>query len=389
MAQAVQEPSPGAQASGLRLGSVVRLARYVLKRILILGITVVVGVYGMLLIANAGGYVDEVRINQIRQEIIGQVSANPELQQLPTDERRERLEQMMAQEIERQGLNRPYLPISWTDEGLEIVPYSRSVNHLVNAITLTLGRASDITSDSGSKQVRLILLERLPPTILLLGTGFLLLFFSSLFTALMLSRRYGTWIDRVMVSLAPASAAPSWFYGIFLILIFASALNWLPFGGLVDAPVPESTGPYALSVLKHMILPVLAIWVAGFFLAVYQYRTYFLIYSSEDYVEMAKAKGLPAGTIQRRYILRPTMPYIVTQFLLSVITLWQGSVVLEVVFNWPGLGQLLFQAIQQFDIAVFIGNIAIYAYLLAIVVFLLDIIYALVDPRVRVGQESG
>ncbi|MFB6285007.1 MAG: ABC transporter permease [Candidatus Bipolaricaulia bacterium] len=389
MAQAVQEPSSGDQASGLRLGSVLQFLRYIVVRLLILAATVVVAVYVMLLIVNAGGYVDQVRMNQIRQQVIAQVSSNPELQKLPTEERRERIQAMIKQERERLGLNKPFWPIAMTEDGLRLVPQNRSFNHLSNAITLTLGRASQVTSDTGSKQVRLILLERLPPTLLLLGTGFLILFFSSLIMALVLSRRYGTWLDRIMVSLAPTSAAPSWFYGIFLILIFAAVLGWLPFGGLVDAPVPESALAYSLSVLEHLILPVVAFWVSGFFLAVYQYRTYFLIYSSEDYVEMARAKGLPSGTIQRRYILRPTLPYIVTQFLLSVITLWQGAVVLEIIFNWPGLGRLLFQAINQFDVAVIIGSVAIYAYLLAIAVFMLDIIYALVDPRIRVGEGSG
>lgn len=384
MAQAVQEPSSGDQASGLRLGSVLQFIRYVLVRLFTLGVTVVFAVYVMLLIANYGGYVDQVRENQIQQEVIAQVSSNPDLQRLPTDERRERVQEMIQQEKERLGLDKPFWPIAMTEDGLRVIPQNRSFNHLINAITLTLGRASEITSDTGSKQVRLILLERLPPTLLLLGTGFLLIFFTALFMALVLSRRYGTWLDRFIVSLAPTSAAPSWFYGIFLILIFSSALAWLPFGGLVEAPVPETTGAYALSVLEHMILPVAAFWVSGFFLTAYQYRTYFLIYSSEDYVEMARAKGLPSGTIQRRYILRPTLPYIVTQFLLSITTLWQGSVVLELVFNWPGLGRLIFQAINQFDIAVIIGSIAIAAYLLAIVVFMLDIIYGLVDPRIRV-----
>ena len=77
-------------------------------------------------------------------------------------------------------------------------------------------------SDSGSRQVRYILGERLGPTLLLMATGQLLLFFSSVFFALFLSRRYGTVLDRIVVAMAPTSAAPAWFYGIFLILIFAA-----------------------------------------------------------------------------------------------------------------------------------------------------------------------
>jgi len=211
---------------------------------------------------------------------------------------------------------------------------------------------------------------------------------ASIFLALFLSRRYGSFLDRIVVALAPTSAAPSWFYGIFFILIFASVLRVLPFGGMVDAPPPEGTLAYALSVLRHMVLPVAALAISSIFLSIYSWRTFFLIYASEDYVEMAKAKGLPSGVIERRYILRPTLPTIITNLSLGIISLWSGSIILERVFTWPGLGRLLFQAIGQFDIPVIIASVVIYAYLLALTVFLLDIIYALVDPRVKIGGDD-
>jgi len=71
-----------------------------------------------------------------------------------------------------------------------------------------------------------------------------------------------------------------------------------------------------------------------------------------------------------------------------LISVWMGGIILETVFNWPGLGKLLYQAIHLFDTPVIVGSTVLYAYLLAITVFFLDIIYALVDPRVRVGAES-
>ena len=134
-----------------------------------------------------------------------------------------------------------------------------------------------------------------------------------------------------------------------------------------------------------MILPVSAWLISAMFLTIYNWRTFFLIYASEDYVEMAKAKGLPDGMIERRYILRPTLPNIITSFALTLITLWTGAIITETVFNWPGIGQLYARAIGAFDTPVIVANVVIYAYLLALTVFLLDFIYALVDPRVRVG----
>ena len=98
---------------------------------------------------------------------------------------------------------------------------------------------------------------------------------------------------------------------------------------------------YAFSVLKHLLLPTTAILISAVFLNTYNWRTFFLIYSSEDYVEMAKAKGLSSREIERRYILRPTLPTIITNFALLLITLWTGAIILETVFNWPGLGKTL------------------------------------------------
>jgi len=205
---------------------------------------------------------------------------------------------------------------------------------------------------------------------------------------LFLSRRYGSRLDRILVGLAPLSAAPAWFYGLFLILIFAAILGILPFGGMVSAPPPREAFAYIRSLLRHMILPVSSIVLSAVFLSIYSWRTFFLIFSSEDYVDMAKAKGLTSGMIERRYVLRPTLPTIVTSFALTLIGLWTGGIVLETVFTWPGLGRLLYQAIGQYDTPVIVGSTVIYAYLLAGTVFLLDFIYALLDPRVKVGAGT-
>jgi peptide/nickel transport system permease protein len=125
------------------------------------------------------------------------------------------------------------------------------------------------------------------------------------------------------------------------------------------------------------------------FLSIYNWRTFFLIYSSEDYVEMAKAKGLPSRLVEQRYILRPTLPTIITNFALLLITLWTGAIITETVFLWPGLGRTLFRAIGLYDTSVIVGSTIIYAYLLAMTVFILDFVYALVDPRVKIGGSGG
>lgn len=158
---------------------------------------------------------------------------------------------------------------------------------------------------------------------------------------------------------------------------------------MVDAPPPSNNISYALSMLKHMILPVAAYSTSAIFLSIFSWRTFFLIYSSEDYVEMAKAKGLTSQDINNKYIMRPTLPTIITSFALLVISSWTGAPIFETIFSWPGLGRALYQAVGLFDTPVIVGETVIFAYLLAITVFLLDIVYAIVDPRVKIGGEGG
>ncbi len=352
--------------------SIVRLLRYTATRLVALFFTVMVGVYFTVLVANMGGHVDNIRRAAIREEVLTSLSADIQFQRLPQEERTRIIQENIALRERQYGLDQPFI--------------QRSLNSLVSAMTLNLGFSQNMSSDSGSRLVRNIILERLPSTLVLFGTANLILFFLSLFLGLSLSRRYGSFFDKLVLALAPTSAAPGWFYGLFLILIFAGLLRLLPFGGMVGTPPPEDPLSYALSVMRHMILPVAATLISAIFITIYNWRTFFLIYSSEDYVEMAKAKGLSDRMIERRYVLRPTLPNIITSFALLLIGLWTGAIILETVFNWPGIGRLYFQAIGLFDVPVILANVVVYAYLLSLTVFLLDFIYALVDPRVRVGE---
>ncbi|MDE0431220.1 MAG: ABC transporter permease [Caldilineaceae bacterium] len=352
-----------------------RVVQYAGLRMVALFFTVLIGVYLTILIANMGGHVDEIRKGYIREQVAISAGFDDEFKNMTADERREHIDKLVVLQEKRMGLDRPFLV--------------RSFNFLWGAMTLNLGWADNMSSDSGSRQVRLIILERLPATLLLFSTSFLLNFLVGILVALYLSLNYGSRLDRVIVGLAPTSAAPSWFYGLFFILLFSALLGWFPFGGLVSAPPPESIINYALSVLNHLVLPVIAIFFSSIFLGIYGQRTFFLIFSNADYVDMARAKGLSDRVVERRYIMRPTMPTIVTSLALSIIGLWFGSIVLETIFNYPGLGRLFYLASNIFETSVIVGSTVIYAYLLGITVFFLDIVYALIDPRVKVGGNQG
>ncbi len=372
-----QQPKPVAAASRKAFRSTFsRVARYTLVRAITLFLTVVVGVFLTIIIANMGGYLDEIRRTDITERITQEANLNPAIRSLDPEARQAWIDGRIALEIEKYGLNKPFL--------------ERTLRFMADALTLNLGRSQNMSSDTGSRTVRLIILERLPPTLVLFGTVGFILFFVELFIALFLSRKYASALDKFIVTMAPMNSAPGWFYGIFLILIFAALLKILPFGGMVDAPPPARWSlEYFLSLLKHMILPAIALAVSQVINNVYAWRTFFLIYSSEDYVEMAKAKGLSARNIERRYVLRPTLPTIITTFAFVLIGIWQGAAIFETVFNWPGLGRQIFQAIGLFDVPVIVGSVVIFAYLLAITMFLLEFIYVMVDPRVKIGQQGA
>ena len=361
----------GSRKTGLT-GTFVRVVKYSAMRLITLMITVAIGVYLTILIANMGGYVDNIILGQIREDVINSLRSNVTFQSLPQDQKESYVQTIIANKEKALGLDQPFVV--------------RSFRYLGEALVLDLGRAKHMQSDHGSNLVRNILLERLPATLLLAGIANLSVFFFSVFFALALSRKYGSFWDKAIIALSPTSAAPPWFYGIFLILIFAALLHWMPFGGLVDSPPPDNRFDYGLSVLKHVTLPALSIILSTIFISIYNWRTYFLIYSSEDYVDMAKAKGLPSRDVERHYILRPALPNIITSFALLMIVLWTGFTITETVFLWPGLGRTLYQAIGAYETSVIVGSTIIYAYLLAITVFLLDFVYALVDPRVKVGD---
>jgi len=377
------EKTPGEPESSLvpkkkghsALRSLKRFGRYTAVRVFTLFCTVVVGIYLSILVANMGGFVDTILEGQIIEQVGGEMMANDQLRELSFEERQAWRDARIEVLMHMRGLDRPFI--------------IRSFEHLRNAITLDLGRATFISSDSGSKEVKRIILERLPITMVLFTTGSLVVFFVALAGALVLSRRYGSTVDRIVVALAPTSTAPAWFYGLFLILLFAFVFRILPSGGMLGNSIPETPLAYALTVLKHMILPLTAWVISRVFLAIYTWRTFFLIHSEEDYVELGKAKGLRGRALERRYILRPTLPAVITQFAFILITSWQGAIVTETVFKWPGLGRLYYSAVQAFDTPVIVGTIVIFAYLLAATVFCLDIVYALIDPRVKLGKEGA
>jgi len=338
-----------------------RLGRYLIRRFLTLLMTLVVGVYIAVVVANLGGFVDDITRANIG-EGLNAMSRGGWLKDVSPEEKVRIFEETRIQMEEAAGLYQsfPLRCARWTYQAL------------------TFQWASQDMWDA------------LPYTLLLFGVAVVLLFFTSLFMSLALSLRYGSKLDRLIVALSPLSSAPSWVHGIILIVIFAAGLGWLPYGGVYDIDIPETRVGYALMVARHLVLPVGAIFLSAFFTLVYTWRTFFLIHAGEDYVEVAQAKGLPYRMIEQRYILRPALPFVITNFALMVLAFWQTSIVLEVYFDWPGIGRLYMAAVgmRGYSQHMVMSLMTLFAYLLAVSFFLLDAIYLLVDPRVGMEKEQ-
>lgn len=353
-----------------------RIATYTLVRSVTLFFAVVVGLYLTILVANLGGYVDKVFQGQINETLLGMIRGGW-LRELPPEQREAAIEAARWEMEESYGLHEPFLLRTW--------------KWLVHGLTLDFGEtrfsySANYFSASNPQDIRKLIQQALPYTLTLIGTANLVVFLLSLVISMRISRNYGGFLDRLFVALSPISSVPPWVHGIWLVILFSAQLHLLPFPRRVEILQSENWVEYLPFLAQYAVLPFLAIFISAIFMNIYYWRSYFLIYSGEDYVELARAKGLPASTLEHRHILRPALPYIVTSFALAMIGLWQGAIALEVLFYWQGIGQMFLRAVRLFDTPMIVGIVVCFAYILAITIFILDIVCALLDPRIQIGS---
>jgi len=374
---------------------------HLLKKGLLISLTIFLGVFITISIMNrtvvvgwgtSPAQLDATIERQIDRTIQLYFRDNPSVRNLPQFEREALFDQMYEELVEEFRLDLPKFQrhLLWTLKALKL-DWGRLRVGEVNPFPILGWKPEKFNLNQE------LLLTYLPNTMLLAGSAFFLVFMFGLPLSLMLARNYGRWFDRVLSFFSPLSSIPSWVIGILLIWIFAFELGILPSGRMYDAFPPSTRWGYVLVILKHMALPVLSITLSLFFQLVYSWRTFFITFSSEDYVELGKAKGLSNRALQRKYILRPSLAYIITSFSLLFVSFWQMTIALEVVFNWPGLGWLYVvkglpnlwgESIYPGDLLISISLVVIFAYLMGGVVLLLDFCYVLVDPRVTLGQKD-
>lgn len=269
--------------------------------------------------------------------------------------------------------------------GLDREWYERLPQLVFKVLTFDLGESRSIRSFGGSNSVVDILLERLPNTVILLTTALVITAVIGLSLGVWLSTRPGSRIDRAVSYLAAiTNGLPAWWAGILLILVFSFMLRVLPSGGMFSTPPPEGALPRLLDLLWHAFLPILTLVLVSVGPSIYVIRTMTLNVALQDHVTVARAKGLPAGLIARRHILRVAAPPIVTGLILGLAGTLGGSILIETVFSWQGMGRLYFDAFAgQPDEALIIGLTFMFTLIYVAARLLLEVLYVFLDPRVR------
>jgi peptide/nickel transport system permease protein len=285
--------------------------------------------------------------------------------------------------VRRQELNALY--------GLDRPWYVRMPGMVLRVLRLDLGEARTLRSFSGSNRVADIILERLPNTIILLTTALAITAVIGITVGVWLSTRAGSAIDRAISYFAAVSyALPAWWTGILLILIFAFYLQLLPSGGMYSSPPPVGGFERFLDLAWHALLPIITLVLVSVGPYIYVVRTMTLGVAQEDHVTVARAKGLPDRMVERRHILRVAAPPIVTGLILGLAGSLGGSILVETVFNWQGMGRLYYEAMLGTpDEAMIVGLTFMFTLLYVIARLILEILYVLLDPRVRYDDGAA
>jgi peptide/nickel transport system permease protein len=298
----------------------------------------------------------------IRQELAKTIKDPVELERV--------MEVQRQQLMEAYGLNEPW--------------YLRLPNTVWRVLTLDLGSARTLKSFAGSSMVSDIVLERLPNTILLMTTSLLISAAIGIYLGVKLATKVGSRLDRVMSYLSAASyATPTWWIGILFILALSFEFRLFPSGGMYSAPPPGNDLGRILDLLWHAALPILTLVVASVGSWTYVSRTIVLNVAQEDFVTVARAKGLPERLVMRRHIIRVAAPPILTNIILGLAGSVGGAILAETVFNWPGMGRLYYDAVLALDESVIIALTFIFTLLYVVARFVLEVLYVILDPRVR------
>ena len=236
------------------------------------------------------------------------------------------------------------------------------------------------------QSVAALILERLPATLLLTGTAFVLSLAMGIGLGALASRHAGRWIDSAITVVALVFyATPLYWLAMMAVLIFTVQMDLLPAFGFFTVGADLRGLDKVLDIGRHLILP--AATLALFYMAVYarMTRAAMLEIAQMDFVKTARAKGVAPGRIQRRHILRNALLPVVTLAGIQAGGMIGGAVLTETVFAWPGIGRLMFDALLQRDYNLLLGCFLFTAAMAVLFNLITDFVYTLVDPRIELS----
>ncbi|WP_339187788.1 MULTISPECIES: ABC transporter permease [unclassified Paenibacillus] len=193
-----------------------------------------------------------------------------------------------------------------------------------------------------------------------------------------------SWFDTlVMIAIFAAMSLPSFFIGLFLIKILAVDLKWLPPGGIITTGSNATGLAYFKEIVMHMTLPVVVMTLLGLGSLTRYFRSNMIDVLKQDYIRTARAKGLKERKVLFTHALRNALLPAITLVGFELPALFGGSLIIEKIFNWPGIGQLYMQSFGLRDYPLLMGFTMFIAILTVIGTLLSDILYRIADPRVR------
>lgn len=259
---------------------------------------------------------------------------------------------------ERSGLDEPLL--------------QQYLTYLTHAITGDLG-----VSFRTGQPVTELLLERLPATLSLALTAVVIALLVAVPLGILAAVRSGSVWDYGATGLSQVGVSlPDFWMGILFILLFASTLGWLPPSGY--QPFLDDPGGW----FQHVLLPAASVGLVSGAILTRFVRGAVLESMRRDYTRTARSKGLTEGVVLRRHVVRGALVPIVTVTGLQLASLLGGVIVIEVVFAWPGLGQMTLDAVRARDYPVVQGAVLLFAATFLLVNLLVDLLYAALDPRI-------
>lgn len=326
----------------------------------------------LITIALVGSNMDAILKQSVALEIRQQVTNNKSLVSSfkTPDQLNSYIQNQIKQRVVALGLDQPW----YTPQRLGLAMYK--------ILTLDFGHAKFLTSDTGSSDVKDIILERLPNTILLFTTATAIVSLIGILLGAIAASKVNSKIDKITSGFAIVSSSfPVWWVGIIMIFLFAFVYPIFP--ARATPTIPMTDPGYAASLLYHMALPLITLVLIGFGSWAYLVRNFLVGVLQEDFIMAKKTAGIDKKKILYRHALKNAAPPIITVLALSLSGSLGGAIITEAVFDWPGMGRLYYEAISVLDLPVIIGATYVLTAFFLVSVFLADMLYGYFDPRVR------